>query len=196
MSKSPLQMFRIFLMLLGSHGIVSASPILLIENGLLRGAQGVDVQGVMYNVQFEKIPPPVGALPFTTSDGALRASEALAEQVFLGIFDEAPLQTRGCEAQDACYVLTPYFFHDVPDPRWPAIDTVAFINQASPGDADSFWTVTAYPPPQGFSNSTFATWSVAEVEAVPEPGTLLLVVIGACVLVLQRRHSHLRKHVA
>jgi hypothetical protein len=98
----------------------AAEPV--VGNGLLVGAVGVAVQGVLYDVEFKDGScislfsgcDALSDLPFATGAQAITASQALLDQVFLdgplGSFDSRPSLIRGCgdnTGQGFCGVLTP-----------------------------------------------------------------------------------------
>jgi len=82
-----------------------ATPVLQVDiAGILTGANGVDVGGALYDVTFSH-----GSCvdlysgcdqlsDFTFTDGfdAVAASQALLDQVLVGVYDSDPSRTRGC----------------------------------------------------------------------------------------------------
>ncbi len=97
---------------------------LIVDNGSLLGASGVDVDGTLYNVTFvdascvelfDGCDEP-GDFVFMDEAAATMASEALLAQVLidgpLGQFDSQPVLSAGCEQVASCGILTPY--DDVP----------------------------------------------------------------------------------
>lgn len=104
---------------LSAHG--SAAPILLVDdNGILTGAKGVDVGGMLYNVTFADGTCAAlfnGCNPttfaFQDQHSAKAAVYALFNQVLIdgpmGNFDSSPNNVRGCEKYIyACSSLIPF----------------------------------------------------------------------------------------
>lgn len=100
--------------------VVNAAPTLIVDAvGQLRGAQGVEVGGVLYNVTFtEGTCAQVfgtcedSSFTFHTQSDAVLASQALLDQVFLdvaeGAFDSNAALTFGCDVSTLCVPLTAY----------------------------------------------------------------------------------------
>jgi len=107
------------------YSTVSYSATLVVNNGVLMGATGVDVNGTLYDVSFldgtciELYNGCDGNtdFPFTNpadlNDGVLlgAAMQALLDQVFidspLGTFDSQPDSMNGCNVPGGCRVFTP-----------------------------------------------------------------------------------------
>lgn len=99
---------------------VNAAIVHIDGSGKLSAASGIDVGGLLYDVEF--VDGTCVALfdgcdsnsdsLFTTSVDAASASQALSDQVFLdtfgNLFDTDPALTSGCEKIDLCVVITPY----------------------------------------------------------------------------------------
>src|SRR6056297_1647524 len=96
---------------------------LRVEGGQLIGASGVEVNGALFDVTFQDgscaslydgCKPEL--LTFSTQDGAIAASRALLDQVFVntrdGRFDDDPSLTRGCFANLYCEILTMFDISD------------------------------------------------------------------------------------
>lgn len=90
---------------------------LIVEDGQLTGATGVDVDGVLYDVQFldgfySDTFKDVSDLDATTEEQARLFGQALMDQVFVdtpeGLFDSDPELTFGCENLNACIVWIPF----------------------------------------------------------------------------------------
>jgi hypothetical protein len=123
--------------------VVNAAPTLIVDAvGQLRGAQGVEVGGVLYNVTFTEGTCAqvfgtceTSSFTFQTQSEALLASQALLDQVFLddaqGAFDSDAALTFGCDDTALCVPLTAYA---VPGP----VNEVGIANaqNRSPGEAD------------------------------------------------------------
>jgi hypothetical protein len=93
---------------------LSATAAPIVVGGELVGATGVAVGGSIYNVDFidgscaSVYSGCDAASDFTfnsLADGDL-ASQALLDQVLVGIYDTTPSLTIGCTASDRCHVTT------------------------------------------------------------------------------------------
>lgn len=189
------------LLLLSS--VASAALINVAPNGLLTGAQGVQVAGSLYDVSFldgtciELFTGCDGAedFLFNTPLTALQASIALSEQVFLddallGAFDSVPGLTNGCGADEfLCNILTPYTVgpSGVVDAQYFA----NLIDQSSDslGTAGEMRDSTLAPLPNRADRDVWAVWKTAAPIAVSEPGTLALFAAGLLALWSTRRKS-------
>ena len=123
--------------------VVNAAPTLIVDSvGQLRGAQDVNVGGVLYNVTFtEGTCAQVfgtcedSSFTFHTQFDAVLASQALLDQVFLdvtqGLFDSNAALTFGCNETNLCVPLTAYA---VPGPN----NEIGIANAQNriPGDSD------------------------------------------------------------
>lgn len=179
---------------------VNAAPILQIDDtGVLTGATGVLVNDALYDVQFTD--GYCGGLPhlcdypsnftFNTSANAQAASQALLEQVLVGIYDANYKLTNGCQimfpSRTGCAVLTPYttLLATGPNPEVIILAEAAFnsdVNQLQDWillGNDSTRTVWDY--------ATYAVWTQA---SVPEPSPLALLLAGlATIVFIKRRKS-------
>jgi hypothetical protein len=94
----------------------SATVIHVVENGILMGANNVDVNGTKYDVRFFdgilKDVFPIGSKFDLSFEEATFAASALINTVFIdtsfGPFDSAPSSTFGCVHGAVCVVSTPY----------------------------------------------------------------------------------------
>jgi hypothetical protein len=160
-----------------------AAPILLVDvgTGKLIGATGVDVGGMLYNLEFVDgtcIGVFTGCdapsdFAFTTVAGANAASAALLLQVFIGAFDTDASRTRGCGFAAACEVVTPYLAG--------AVDVS--VSEAANFGGLTVDTVIPGVYPRTFDLSggsgdfaVWAHWSIAA--AVPEPTSVALLGLG------------------
>lgn len=170
-------------MLLGLQAAVQASPILLLTNGALTGAEGIEYNGRQYDVTFSDIRPTAGNLAFNTFAGAYGAADALDRLVFQGLYDMFPSVTNGCTSSISCLVVTAY------DISWIGVTGTAFSNTAT----QYLDPIIPYLVVGNAANQaavTYAHWSVHEVrQAVPEPSTLLLTGGGLGLLMLGRRRG-------
>jgi hypothetical protein len=163
---------------------------LLVENGELTGATGVQVNGRLYNVTFvdgsciDLYSGCDSPLDFVFPDraSATLAAQALLDQVLLdgpaGAFDGNPRLTRGCEFGplfNLCVMATPF---DVNPER---VFTMKAYNWSTGRDE---LEMNAYEPFNDFADvyTTWAYWT-----PVTEPGTFALLVFGLGGLGLARR---------
>lgn len=171
------------------HNSASAAVVPLFENGKLSGARNVTVGDLgTYTVKFVKGDCRTvfkdcsrELFTFHTAADAKSASQALLDQVFVGIYDDLPELSANCDTF-ACGVTTPYelgswsnmptFYH------YTAVNWAAFFHfpgtsfspQGYPDEVQhATWT-----SPWGI-NRNFAVW---EAQEVPEPLSILLLVAG------------------
>jgi len=198
-------------------GHAHAATLLFDGSGLLTGATGVMVNGTAYDVSFQAGScnsvfngcDPTLDLFFTSGASALAASQALLDQVFIGLnpgnidpftpglVDSHPGLTRGCTdgAFRECTALTPYGFSGgtlllvgFATNYGDFFEGSALVDNASLGSIVGGGTVT-------LGTQTFAAWSPSEVTtAVPEPSTVALLCTGliALMLPLGRRARRVR----
>lgn len=107
--------------------VAQAADLIIDADGQLTGATGVEVGGVLYDVEFvegscrELFHPcnDVEDFEFTTRDQATLAGQALLDQVLIntadGLFDDMPQLTRGCENDRYCTPIIPYSFREIRD---------------------------------------------------------------------------------
>jgi len=191
----------LFLMIYSTN---SYSATLIVENGALMGATGVDVDGVLYDVQF--IDGTCDALysgcdsmadfPFSnpSNDATLLniAMTALFEQVFidspLGNFDSNPALTNGCNVSGGCQINTPLFpssstafVASTGAFNTTALDQgrVSFLDHLTAGSA-VYNSVHPFPE---LDQNVFAVWNQSAVVPIPAAiwlfGSGLLGLIGA-----------------
>jgi hypothetical protein len=168
-----------------------ASPILLVDNGVLVGASGVEVtvNGAtsLYDVAFKG--GTCAALfngcdssadfMFKTDAEALAASQALLDGVFLdgaaGSFDSVPETVADCSDSAACMIVTPYDFGF----NTPGLADAGFALNLSGSFEDLSVLATVSPSddlrPEGF---VFAVWSPVPPHAVPAAPPLALAGAG------------------
>jgi len=166
------------------YSVISNSATLIVENGVLMGATGVDVNGVLYDVQFldgtcielyggcDEISDAPFANAFDTGL-AIAANTALLEQVLidspLGSFDSSPDLTNGCFVAENCTTftlvenrgllgLTYLVNRDLNN-----VDTATGAGPLNPASDTSIFS------PDG---ANYAVWSQSAV--VPIPGTVWL----------------------
>ena len=90
------------------------AALLTVNEGQLVGATGVNVNGALYDVSF--MDGTCFALYngcddstdflFSGNTASQAASDALLEQVFIGLYDDEPSLTMGCSFDTRCRVLT------------------------------------------------------------------------------------------
>ncbi len=166
------------------------SATLLVENGELIGATGVQVHGRLYDVTFVDgscidlyggCDAPSDFV-FRDQASATLAAQALLNQVLLdglaGSFDGMPRLTRGCEYGplfNLCVMATPF---DVSPER---VFTLKAYNWSNGRDE---LEMNAYEPFNDFADvyTTWANWT-----SVSEPGTFALLVCGLVGLGIARR---------
>jgi hypothetical protein len=164
--------------------------IILDDAGKLAGARGLEVDGTLYDVDFES-----GQIFdifeednffFESYEDGIPFFEALDEFVFTGIYDNDPFQTRGCGVfqvgnYNVCTVITPY--------EWSLENgnsvtySVALYNAPDPLFGEDFFSYddyVAYDHTYRYIDSsipldtsydpfhTFANWSASSKTSVPE----------------------------
>jgi PEP-CTERM motif len=200
----------IVLVFLGFAGIVSradASTLtLVVDNGILIGANNVNVNGTLYDVVFED--GTCAALfngcdatsDFATAGIAFAAAEALDEQVFIdsvdGNFDSNPSLTRGCTTLVVveCFALVPNTVGQGPGPGLFDVSGNTAANQVSGAN-----TVGIFGPQSSLFDTSGTTGQAASftyavftpVQPVPEPASMLLFGsgFGAAIVRLRRRKA-------
>jgi hypothetical protein len=172
----------------------NAATLLIDHTGLtpeLLGATGVSVNGTLYDVTFvdgscttlfDGCDAP-SDFTFTVQLDAESAAQALLDQVLVDLappdlFDTEPEFTDGCSSALRCDIWIPFAIG-------ATVDFAAAINEAveASDNVGSF-----------FINPLTDTGPIEDVvwarfEAVPEPGTLLLVAFGAAATVERHRRA-------
>lgn len=163
--------------------------------GQLLGATEVDVDGVLYDVDF--VDGSCVALfggcdasddfTFTTEVEALAATNALQSQVFVdtvaGNFDTQPELTNGCESTFSCSIYTPFGISSLTP---ILVDVVAFANQTGSGDLTFTTTQLTFDDITANPSLVFADWGLSETAVVPLPASGWLILSGLAGLFLVR----------
>lgn len=173
---------------------VSASVILDIDQGKLKGARNVVIDSTLYDVRFED-----GScegvfngcdgpsdFTFTTEASATAAANALLDQVFLdsssGQFDTEPFSTFGCSHPDWCFSYIPYVL--VNSDR---VGVVLAFNGREPDYSDSP-SATFLSIADDLSQTDYLTYTTLTLSLpVPAPNGMFL--IGASILGLFGRNG-------
>ena len=186
------------------YSVISTAATLVVQNGALMGATNVDVNGVLYNVQFLSgscIDLYSGCdentdFPFTNpdnlNDGVLLATamQALLDQVFLdtplGSFDSSPGLTNGCGSEVIdCFVGTPLWVSAGGGTGVTSAYNTSNRDSVTAGGGSTSDAVLGIDPN---SRSTYAVWSQTTV--VPVPAAFWLFGSGLLGLIGCSRRSH------
>ena len=167
-----------------------AASILVNGSGILTGAEDVNVNGTLYDVEFvdgtcaaifDGCDDAATDFDFTTEADALAASAALLNQVLSqGAFDTNPGLTFGCSGSgtsDPCFVFTPFAIAPFPV---LLVSVAEAINTLAVGGGTT--TFPALGKDQDFTAfnpdvHVFARWTPTGT-VVPEPGSLSLLGLG------------------
>ena len=179
-------LFSIFLV---ASGAANSATSLVVSNGVLIGANGVEVAGLSYDVFFEdgtcgSFHANCSSFVFGSRAAADLASRALGEQVFLGIYDDNPNLTRGCSdpMYQECQILTAF----------QADTSSSFMNRSAIWD-DSLGLISNSRDTGGYPGLTYAVWSPSVViSPIPEPETYALMLTGLLAVgaAARRRKAH------
>ena len=167
----------------------SAATLMIDGDGQLTGARGIDIGGVSYDVEFvDGSCVEVFSGCNSSSDFAFRnqanadlASQALLDQVLidgpLGLFDSMPALTEGCSGI-LCNFFIPYSLGSF----GPTLTVQVSAAQNEPfntgGDFDRVISSNLIRSSQidALGSSTWARFTLTQ--AVPEPGTWLMMILG------------------
>lgn len=166
-----------------------------VAGGKLTGASGVEVDGVLYDVEFRDgtcialFDGCDSASDFTFKDetSAKHASQALLDSVFIDqgdstqAYDTNPALTAGCGFPGECVVVTPYSV--AISPPSPLSTITAYNEDIIATDAVFLTTLSRSTDTGPHLDVVFAVWTIAEV---PEPSTVLLLTSGALGLLVRR----------
>lgn len=167
----------------------SALTLNVDATGQLMGANGITVDNRLYDVYFWdgwglNYPGGSNGLTFNTPSLANLASEALWQQVYQGTpFISQPILTYGIEiyiggVASGASILTPYSF--IPESELVFGSTLHLkLGEDTPSVYDEIYNfLYGYPTNELWSEwdslGTWAVWTPAAVEPIPEPSTMLL----------------------
>lgn len=168
-------------LLAGAVFNASAAVTLNVSNGILMGANNVNVNGVLYNVEFTDNDITT-LMPPTQNFDAQAASQALLDQVFVGVYDNEPDLTNGCGFSGFCGITTLA-------PKDPIYDRIEYLANNYSGLISNGYSIFS-DNVTGYANYSFteaansasddvyytnALWTVA---AVPEPSSFAMLLMG------------------
>ena len=203
------------------YAVPSWSVILDVRNGILHGAQEIQVGNMLYDISFQEGTciglfdncDDVNDFPFSTLAAAADANLALLDQVFVdgtaGLFDSIPSLTFGCEnADNQCVVQTP-IGSQVPSlplgasaPNGTFAASTLFNHKTESRDTHTGFgqgvrgatTVSPFNRPV-ITDGVFGIWSLSRTNPVPIPGTLALIFVGLLgVGLLQQRNRLIKRY--
>ena len=172
-----------------------ALPILQLDSDFqLHGAKGVLIDGFSYNVRFidsscDRIWSGCdnNKFLFKTSEFAMKASQALLDQVFLDLaphllFDSVPWTLAGIEPLNEAFVWTPF------RNTGSGVSAMTAVNR--PMESGDFTGAGAAPVSRDFGSFAASdTWAKWTVTVVPEPSVMLLMASGLIAFGVVRRKA-------
>jgi len=143
------------------------------SNGILTGANGVDVGGILYDVTFGDGIYADSISAFNTRASAQLAAEAL-DTVFQEIYDTSPQLTFGCFNTSVCAIDTPYSSNSSRTFSYAMVNySVGRDDFTNPSHLD-LTSSSADTPAR-----TVALWKLSNtISAVPEPETYAMFLAG------------------
>ena len=154
---------------------------LIIVGGKLAGATGVDVSGSLYNVEF--VDGTCSAVfggcnssadfAFNSVAGASAATQALRDQILLGIYRADPSLTVGCESS-TCGIIVPYA---VVDPVTLSYSYVVNLGGGTPFQNPTYTFPLRLEDLSAMPSNVYARFALAS-GAVPEPATWAMMIGG------------------
>jgi len=153
---------------------------LTIDAGLLTGAERVNVGGTFYDLSFVEgtFNDVFGTTPdfdATSYSEAVAFSQALFDQVFVGIYDDQPALTYGCSGTTAgCQASTPYELFSSNLVRRSGAQNTLPQHSSSQGLMSSLLITT--DDSSDIDSQVWADWSVSadQTSVVPVPAAVWL----------------------
>ena len=169
-----------FIVILALASTANAAALLVNSSGILTGATGVNVGGVLYSVAFVD-GTCAGVFTgcdepsdFTIPGSIIAASQAIQNQVWIdgpaGNFDTHPELTLGCFALETCSALM------------PGAAGGSLSGPENTQAVNDFFGILIFDSGPNFNttnlpNLTWARWTPSTV-AVPEPASLSFLALG------------------
>ncbi len=180
--------------------VTQAAPLLLVNNGILVGADKVDVGGTLYDVRFASGTCDdvfegcdASAFAFRTAAQASLAANALLNQVFVdsarGQFDSRSDLSYNCGSNIHCDSIVPYslegaFAFQAVTARNMSQLIPAYSDMVMPSRYTTWYDTKRYYG--GIGLESFAVFTVSAAE-VSEPGTIGLIALALGMLAVRRR---------
>lgn len=178
----------------------SNAALIVGTNDALLGATGVVVGSYIYDVNFidgscESVYSgcnEISDFTFQNLASANQASQALLDQVFLGIYDTNPSLTNGCTASDTCFVVTAYGFENTSTKSASARNASSIEDMVAHSSMNTWWD-HSNPSNGSSARVTFAKWSLVGLvdipSQIPEPSVWILMLLGLASLGMSRRRG-------